>query len=186
VSAVNRAVDRAGVDLFLYLLDEAFRGPGIEESNESQALLPNLATVPEPAWRAVLPGADRTIENIVLHVGACKVMYDDFAFGAGTLFWTDREVEPWPSGAAPMTEAIEWLGQVHQRLVDHIAELTDDDLSVLRLTNWGERRETRWIASVMLQHDLYHAGEINHIRSLLSGDDRWQFEREMSESGATG
>jgi len=31
----------------LYLLDEAFLGRGIEESNESQALLTSLATVDE-------------------------------------------------------------------------------------------------------------------------------------------
>jgi len=176
-------MSRGAVDLAVYLIDEAFRGRGIEESNESQALLVNLATVPEAAWRAVLPGADRTIERIVLHVGSCKVMYDDYAFGEGTLFWTDREVEPWPAGTAPMAETIEWLGHVHQRLVDHIAALSEDDLLALRLTNWGERRETRWIVSMMLQHDLYHAGEINHIRSLLSGDDRWLFERESAAAG---
>jgi hypothetical protein len=174
---------RQAVELALFLVNEAFRGRGIEESNESQALLTNLATVPESAWRAVLPGADRTVEKIVLHVGACKVMYDDYAFGPGTLFWTDGEVEPWPAGAAPMAETLEWLGQVHKRLVEHIAALSDDDLAVPRLTNWGERRETRWIVSVMLQHDLYHAGEINHIRSLLSGDDRWLFERESAAVG---
>jgi hypothetical protein len=178
-------MSRRAVELALYLLDEAFRGKGIEESNESQALLTNLATVPETAWRAVLPGADRTVEKIVLHVGACKVMYDDYAFGTGTLFWTDREVEPWPAGSAPMAETIDWLAEVHARLVEHIAGLSDDDLADLRLTNWGERRETRWIVSTMIQHDLYHAGEINHIRSLLSGDDRWLFERETSEPVAT-
>jgi DinB superfamily len=178
-------MSRRALELALYLMDEAFRGKGLEASNESQALLTNLATVPEPAWRAVLPGADRTIEKIVLHVGACKVMYDDYAFGPGTLFWTDREVEPWPAGSAPMAAAIDWLEEVHERLVDHVAGLSDEDLTVPRLTNWGEPRETRWIVSVMLQHDLYHAGEINHIRSLLSGDDRWLFERETSESVAT-
>ena len=36
---------RAGIETLLYLLDEAFRGPGIEQSNESQALLPNLRIV---------------------------------------------------------------------------------------------------------------------------------------------
>jgi hypothetical protein len=29
----------------------------------------------------------------------------------------------------------------------------------------------------MITHDAYHAGEVNHIRSLFSGDDRWMFER---------
>jgi hypothetical protein len=63
------------------LLEEAFRGRGIEASNESQAFLTNLGTVPESAWRALPPGAVRSIESIVLHVGACKIMYDDYAFG---------------------------------------------------------------------------------------------------------
>jgi hypothetical protein len=33
---------RGGIEALLYLLDEAFRGRGIEESNESQALLPRF------------------------------------------------------------------------------------------------------------------------------------------------
>src|SRR5206468_3415357 len=41
----------------LYLLDEAFNGRGIEESNESQALMTNLATVGEREWRALPAGA---------------------------------------------------------------------------------------------------------------------------------
>jgi len=28
----------------------------------------------------------------------------------------------------------------------------------------------------MLQHDVYHAGEINRMRSTLSGEDRWQWQ----------
>ena len=42
---------RGGIDALLDLMDEAFRGAGIEESNESQALLTNLASVPETQWR---------------------------------------------------------------------------------------------------------------------------------------
>jgi hypothetical protein len=29
----------------------------------------------------------------------------------------------------------------------------------------------------MITHDAYHAGEINHLRSLLGTDDRWRFEQ---------
>lgn len=32
---------------------------GIEESNESQSLMANLATVDEATWRSRLPGEDR-------------------------------------------------------------------------------------------------------------------------------
>jgi len=30
--------------------------------------------------------------------------------------------------------------------------------------------------SMLLQHDTYHAGEINRIRSLLAGEDRWAWQ----------
>src|SRR5918997_4585536 len=111
-----------------YLLDEAFEGRGIEESNESQALLTNLATVTDDEWRALPPGATRTIEHIALHVGACKVMYDDYAFGAGTLRFATPEVEPWTGeGPAPREEAIAWIEGAPRRLVEHVAALRDDE-----------------------------------------------------------
>jgi len=168
--------DRGGIEQLAYLLEEAFRGAGIEESKESQALLVNLASVGDDEWRATLPGAARTIESIALHVGACKVMYDDYAFGAGTLQWGTPEVEPWTGdGPAPRQEAIAWIEEAHRRLVGHLEALPDDsELVRPRNTNWGEERETRWIIAAMISHDAYHAGEINHIRSLLQGDDRWR------------
>jgi hypothetical protein len=167
---------RSGIDALLYLLEEAFRGAGIEESDESQALLPNLSTVPDDAWRALPAGAIRSIESIVVHVGACKIMYDDHAFGAGTLRFATPEVEPWGEGAAPRGEVVPWLEAAHARLVDHVRALADDaELDRPRPANWGEDRETRWLIAAMITHDAYHAGEINHIRSLLDGDDRWRY-----------
>lgn len=171
----------AAVREVLSLLDEAFAGIGIAESNESQALITNLMTVGEREWRALPQGATRTIESVVLHVGACKVMYDDYAFGSGTLQWGTPPVQPWEEGKAPMADALRWLRDAHQRLVDHVASLSDADLDQPRLTNWGERRATRWILAAMIGHDFYHAGEINHLRSLLGSDDRWRWQQ---QSGA--
>ena len=166
---------RGGIEALLYLLDEAFRGRGIEDTDESQALLPNLGTVPDEVWRAVPAGGVRSIEAIVVHVGACKIMYDDYAFGGGTLLFGTAEVEPWPEGTAPRTEVVPWLEAAHARLVDHVSALTDDaELVRPRRANWGEDCETRWLITAMVTHDAYHAGEINHIRSLLHGDDRWR------------
>jgi hypothetical protein len=166
---------RAGIEALLYLLDEAFRGRGIEESDESQALLPNLATVPDEVWGVVPDGGARSIEAIVVHVGACKIMYDDYAFGGGALQWATPEVEPWPEGAAPRAEVVPWLEAAHVRLVDHVSALADDaELDRLRPANWGEDEPTRWLIAAMITHDAYHAGEINHLRSLLHGDDRWR------------
>jgi uncharacterized damage-inducible protein DinB len=169
---------RAGIDALLYLMDEAFRGPGIEESNESQALLPNLRSVPDDAWHAIPEGLARSIESIAIHVGACKVMYDDYAFGTASLRFATPKVEPWRPGESEMSAVLPWLEDAHSRLAAHIAELKDDtELDVPRGTNWGEQRPTRWIVAAMITHDAYHAGEINHLRSLLGPDDRWRFQQ---------
>ena len=165
---------RAGIDSLLHLLEMAFGEPDVDE-DESQALLQNLRTVDEAAWRALPPGAARSVESMVLHVGSCKVMYADYAFRAGTLDWADREVQPWPEGEAPMGETIEWLQRVHAEFVAHVAALADDaELDRRRRTNWGDEWRTRSIIGAMVTHDAYHAGEINHLRSMLGTDDRWR------------
>ena len=159
-----------------YLLEEAFRGRGLEESNESQALLTNLATVDDTTWRALPSGAARAIESIVVHVGSCKLMYDEYAFGPGRLRWDDPSVRPWADGSAPRLEAVAWLESMHERLAAHVDGLADDDeLEAARWTNWGELRPTRWIVATLITHDAYHAGEINHLRSILGTDDRWRY-----------
>jgi uncharacterized damage-inducible protein DinB len=163
------------VDELVYLLEQAFAGVGIEASNESQSLLANLATVDQAQWRVAPTGGERTIGSICLHVGSCIVMYDDYAFGPGRLRWDDPEVQPWARDAAPMSDTIAWLRRGHERFVEHVRALPDEELSAPRLTNWGERRETRWLISTVLQHDTYHAGEINHVRSLLAGSDAWRW-----------
>jgi len=168
--------DRGGIETMLGLLEEAFHGAGIEESDESQALLPNLATVLDAAWRALPHGLARSIESIALHVGSCKIMYDDYAFGVGSLEWGTPEVEPWGTGDAPRADVVPWLEGAHDRLVAHVGALADDtDLDEPRQTNWGEPMPTRWIVAAMITHDAYHAGEINHLRSLLGDDDRWRY-----------
>ncbi len=164
------------IDLLTYLMDEAFAGPGIEASNESQALLPNLATVDTAKWRARLPGSVRTIGSIAVHVASCKVMYANHAFGDGQLTWDSPEVAPWTEFEAPMAETLDWLRASHAALMGHVHALSDEGLSELRHANWGELRETRWLLSTLLQHDVYHAGEINHIRALLAGEDRWNWQ----------
>ena len=32
---------------------------------------------------------------------------------------------------------------------------------------------TRFLIVNMIEHDVYHAGEINHTRALLQNDDAW-------------
>ncbi len=154
----------AAVEQLLYLLDEAFEG------EDWHSLLGNVGSVRREHWLWVPPGGRRSIRDIVGHVGSCKFMYENHAFGDATFSWDD----PLVSGIDVLGDAasaMTWLREGHARLRQSIACLEDADLLHPRRTNWGEMKEARWIISTMIQHDLYHAGEINHIRALACGDD---------------
>jgi hypothetical protein len=155
IASPSRERSMSEIALLRYLMDEAFGRSG--ESGESQSLMGNLGTVDEAMWRAGVGRSVRTIESIALHVGSCKV-------------------QPWPEGRAPLDGTRAWLVESHARLMDAVSTLTDEDLAVERYANWGELRPTRWLCSVLLQHDVYHAGEINRMRSLLAGEDRWAWQ----------
>lgn len=163
------------VEELVFILEDAFGGKGIVQTGESQSMLGNLATVSEDRWRAIPQGGERTVASIVLHVGGCLVMYDEYAFGSGRRQWDDPGLVPWSRESAPMAEAIDWMTTTHRRFVDHVAALRDDDLGEPRLANWGEAVPTRWLISAIATHSAYHAGEINHVRSLLRRDDAWMW-----------
>ena len=175
---------QAAVAALVYLLDEAFDGRGLEDSNESQSLMWNLATVTEAEWRTLPARATRTVESMALHVAACKLMYADYAFGSGSMQWGTPDVDGrWKSGAAPVAEVTAWLRLAHLSFREHVAALEDDDLDRPRMTNWGELRPTRWIVAAITGHDFYHAGEVNHLRSLLGDDDRWRWQQMEDPTG---
>ena len=154
------------IDQLLYLLDEAFDG------NEEHSLLGNLSTVTDDAWLWTPSGGTRSIRDIVAHVGNAKYVYDNQAFGDGTLFWPRGMAEAHKMTVS-LSSALIWLRERHRRLHASIAALEDDDLMLQRKVHYGGTAETRFIISVVTEHDLYHAGEINHLRALKQGTDRW-------------
>ena len=55
-----------------------------------------------------------------------------------------------------------------------VRDLSDDaELDVPRKAHWGQLVPTYDLIVTMLEHDLYHAGEINRTRALLQDDDAW-------------
>ena len=158
----------AAVETLLYLMDEAFQG-----SDHEQDLLANLRNVRPEDWLWLPPGGARPIAAIVGHVGACKYAYDNHMFGDATMTWKDPVLQPQDHPAADVEATLAWLREGHQRLRSHVAALEDGELLEPRRRPEGGKKETRWLISVLIQHDLYHAGEINHLRALRHGDDRW-------------
>jgi hypothetical protein len=105
-------------------------------------------------------------------------MYTDYAFGSASLRGDQPPMVP-AAGARsrPPNELLAWLAEGHQRWLAALRALPDDaELERERLANWGDWLPTRVLIRILLAHDLYHAGEINHLRSLLAGTDCWPYD----------
>ena len=157
------------VTTLAWLIHEAF------EVDPEQSIMGSLRGLRDEDWTALPPGAERSIVEILEHVGWCKWMYENYAFGTANLRGDQPPITP-PAGtrARPREQLLAWLKEGHARWLDSVRALPSDaELERDRLTNWGERLPTRVIIRIMIGHDFYHAGEINHIRALLQGNDRW-------------
>jgi hypothetical protein len=169
---VSNQRSRTAIDTLTWLIEEAFEG------DPSHSLLANLRDLREENWMTTPSGSNRSIADILEHVGWSKWMYEDYAFGPATM----RGDQPplIPAGGArsrPHDELLAWLTEGHRRWLASVRALPDDsELDRERLTNWGDRLPTRVILRIMIAHDLYHAGEINHLRALLQGTDRWPYD----------
>ena len=77
----------SAVSQLLYLFDEAFQG------TDWHSLLGNLHSVTPEDWLWVPSGGQRSIRDIIQHVGGCKFMYHNHTFGDAQLTWDDPLVE---------------------------------------------------------------------------------------------
>lgn len=160
------------IDTFAWLIEEAF------ESDPAQSLIANLGDLQDDDWTALPPGAGRSIADIVEHVGWSKWMYEDYAFGSASLHGDQPPLIPADGARSrPHDELIVWLIEGHYRWLTSVHALSkDSELEREQLTNWGDHLKTKVLIRIMIAHDFYHAGEINHLRALLQGTDRWPYE----------
>jgi hypothetical protein len=132
---------RGALDEYLYLMDEAFGG------DDWHSLMTNVKDVGPDEWRWVAPGGVRPIGEMVSHVAGCKNMYQDHAFGPGTLTWADpRAAQNLSDSTSAGIEALRGrLLDAQRRLRASVDALGDDaELFRPRKTNWGALKETRW------------------------------------------
>jgi hypothetical protein len=90
------AESRVAIETLAGLSEYAFEG----DSDES--LMANLHDMREGDWTALPPGAERTIADVLEHVGWAKWMYEDYAFGPGTM---RGDEPPLPSPRRDVTSA---------------------------------------------------------------------------------
>jgi uncharacterized damage-inducible protein DinB len=155
-------------------LDHAFREvwdrvQGLTDDEFFWEPVPNCWTVrqrPNGRWSVDYPDVHpdpppfTTIAWRLDHLGECKVMYHEYAFGPARLTWDEIDSAHTAEGA------IAELVRGHRLLTDALAGLTDADLDTERLTNWGERWPTWRILWTMIHHDVHHGAEIGVLRDL--------------------
>jgi uncharacterized damage-inducible protein DinB len=155
------------VELFDHSLDE---DPAEFDGNLWHSMMGNLNACRPEDWDALPPGAVRSIRDLVHHVGGCYLMYENHGFGDRSKTWEDSIVD----GIAPgesIEENLAWFRAAHRTFRESLASITDDQLDELTYGHWGGQLPRRRVVELMIQHGIYHAGEINHLRCLLQGND---------------
>ena len=151
---------RAVVQQLESLLNRSFDG------QNTQSLLANLNQVQTEDWEWLPHGGERSIRAIFQHAAIAKHIYADFLFSEDTRTWAQVEAECHARSGADTAALVDWAREGHARFMAGIASLRDADLPEMT-TKWHGARDTKAeVIAVMIQHDCYHAGEINHLRAV--------------------
>lgn len=163
---------RSGIEQLLYMMGRAFDYD--TSFGTWHALLVNLADVRDEDWLWVPEGGQRSIFEIVQHAGETKYTYESCMFGDGSVHWEREGSVPTIETTTARDEVVRWLTQGQKSFYGSVAALSDDsELTAMRPDPWGTQKETRWLITQVIQHDLYHAGELNHVRALRHENDNW-------------
>lgn len=163
-------MSRIEIEFLADRLDSAFQRRMPEDWSAGwHSLLSNLQSVRDEDLDWLPPGGVRSIRHIAAHSGISMLVYSDHGFGAGLMQWPDQ----YPHEVRGSKEQIiSWLTECHKTLSNALAACTDEQLDEVRET-WdpAERWPRRWFVTTMVDHLLYHSGEINYIRALAQKND---------------
>jgi uncharacterized damage-inducible protein DinB len=166
----------AGVRELIILLEAAYR------ADTEHSILGSLWNVGDTEWAAKPTDDGRSVRDIVRHVATGYHAYYNAGFGKGPSSW-----DHWSAVCAEKADRedlVAWMEEGHNALATVVAGLADSELESPRGTHWGGIIPTRGILLTVIAHAFYHSGEINHLRSVLQGNDRWgHYVNEMPAPG---
>lgn len=155
-------MSRAVLDFLAWQLHESFEG------KPEHSLMANLSSVTNDTLDHLPPAGGRTLRDLIVHCASVKWMHVDHAFAEGELSWWTTWDGEGSLEDADLEGLMAWLRRGHDEVRAAVGALQgDDELQNERKTHWGELRETRFLIDAIMIHDIYHAGEINHLRALL-------------------
>jgi hypothetical protein len=131
------------------------------------SLMAALVSVSEEAFVWIperhngFPWMNGSIQDIVYHVAGDKLVQLNHAFGDATMTWDDV-----PVTKSNKAELVAQLEASQRELILAINNAADLDL---KISGWGGKRlKTVDFFVMLIEHDLYHAGQIRYIRNLVA------------------
>lgn len=163
---------RSGIEQLLYAFDRSLEGDPATPARNWHALAVNVASLDPGDWDWAPEGGNRTVRQLLEELGGAIRVYASQGWGERSQHWNIPGSVRGPAAEAPAEEWLEWVREGNRQFRACIESLTDDgQLYERRLSPQGELQETRWLIATMIEHNLYHSGEINHIRALRQGND---------------
>lgn len=111
--------------------------------------------------------AKGSIVEILFHVAGDTLYQLDYAFGSGTLTW-EKLKERFAQAGGDLKAAQALLVEAYAELERRLSALTDADLACSYRAPDGEKTLEE-LFGMILEHFLYHAGQIVYVRNLLAG-----------------
>lgn len=149
------------VDVLLKLQKRAF------ESSQWHSLKAALDGIDEaifdwkPSKHEGFPWMDGSIRDIVYHVTGDKLVQFSQAYGDGSVNW-----ENVPIVRGEIGDMRDELTRAHGAVVDALRKLTEDGLQEKVATWGGTRMAAEDFFLMLIEHDIYHAGQIRYIRNV--------------------
>jgi len=111
-----------------------------------------------------------SIASYCEHVACCDVMYTDMAFGEGRNDWRWMGETVWPGDdVAPGDRCLGMSRKSYEFLVERIGAAADEQLDAVYPMHHGQPLYGWQVVATMIQHRLWHAGQVSLIRDAYAG-----------------
>jgi len=153
-------------------LEAAYRGSRWHSFKSAlEGITPEEASWTPPAYEG-FPWMKGSIVEIVFHVGGDSLYQLDYALGERKLTW-DKLQQRFQEMGGDLEAAIELAEEGYRALKSALESLADEDLKRTYPTPESKGKSERTLREffrMMVEHYLYHAGQIVYIRSLIKGE----------------
>lgn len=153
------------IDRILDQIDRAFSGDAWHGPS-LMGLLDGISA--EDASKHAVHGA-HSIWELVHHMGAWNSIVQHRLQGETVDVTTERDWPPvWEVSESAWKRAIENLSESHARLRSVVAGLQDEQLDLMDVKTSGPNTSRYVVLHGMIQHNLYHAGQIAVLKKALA------------------